>query len=105
MNSLYVILGRPLVQRVEMGMTKLVWHRHSCRCLVAREGCFRTGKSACATRFCTPPRPNTLSESPRLRAEVVYPPPPSVSPCLRGWVLITITRSPDHPITRFLHAV
>ncbi len=31
-------------------MTKRVWHRHSCRCLLPQEGHRGTGKSACATR-------------------------------------------------------
>src|SRR5215469_10059364 len=32
-------------------MTRLLWHRHSCRCLPPSEECFGTGKSACATQI------------------------------------------------------
>ena len=42
--------------QVKTGMTMLVWHRHSCRCLLPPEGRFRTGRSACATQFLAPMR-------------------------------------------------
>ena len=37
--------------RLKRGMTMLVWHRHSCRCLHPPQGRLGTGKSACATQF------------------------------------------------------
>src|SRR5262249_53559904 len=44
-TRLFTIYRKP--DRPEM--TKLVWHRHSCRCLLPQEGHFCTGRSACAT--------------------------------------------------------
>src|SRR6516162_488389 len=49
-----------LRRQVETGMTRLVWHRHSCRCLSPSEGRFCTGKSTS-----TPSRENRARWGPQ----------------------------------------
>jgi len=72
MDSSAVILRRAPTGQIEAEMTKNVWHRHFCRCLLLPEGRFGTGctstppgeapvgdPSACATR--TPPQSAPLA--------------------------------------------
>ena len=60
--GLYHFEQRTCWGRLKRGMTMLVWHRHSCRCLIPPKGRLRTGRSACATQFLAPMRHLSLGD-------------------------------------------
>src|SRR5215472_5442250 len=54
-------------------MILLVWHRHSCRCLLPREGHLRTDRSTS-----TPPRENRARRGPQCLCHTVQTPHPAI---------------------------